>query len=74
MKRLTFIITSLLLYATISYSQVAINTDGSQPDASAMLDVKSTTQGFLPPRMTTTQRDAISSAATGLIIYNTDDN
>ena len=33
-----------------------------------------TTKGFLPPRMTTTQRDAISSPATGLTIYNTTTN
>jgi hypothetical protein len=39
--------------------------------ASSRLTVASTTQGFLPPRMTTTQRDAISSPATGLIIFDT---
>ncbi len=39
--------------------------------ASAALEVKSTTQGFLPPRMTGAQRDLISSPATGLVIYNT---
>ncbi len=44
------------------------------PDASAQLDVSSTTRGFLPPRMTTTQRNAISSPAAGLIIYNTTDS
>jgi hypothetical protein len=41
------------------------------PVASAQLEVTSTTKGFLPPRMTTTQRDAISSPAAGLVIYNT---
>ena len=41
---------------------------------SAKLDITSTTGGFLPPRMTTTQRNAISSPATGLVIYNTTDN
>lgn len=40
------------------------------PAQSALLDVSSTSQGFLPPRMTTTQRDAIVSPAEGLIIYN----
>jgi hypothetical protein len=44
------------------------------PAASAMLDVNSTTKGILPPRMTTTQRDLISSPATGLLIYNTTTN
>ena len=41
---------------------------------SAKLDITSTTGGFLPPRMTTTQRDAISTPATGLVIYNTTTN
>lgn len=39
--------------------------------ASAQFSVSSTTKGFLPPRMTTTQRDAIATPATGLIVYNT---
>ena len=41
------------------------------PVASALLDVTSTTQGFLPPRMTTTQKNAIASPAAGLVIYDT---
>ena len=44
---------------------------GTTANTSAILDVSSTTKGFLPPRMTTTQRDAISSPATGLTVYNT---
>ena len=43
-------------------------------NASAILDLVSTTLGFLPPRMTTTQRDAISSPAEGLVIHNTTTN
>ena len=42
--------------------------------ATSLLTLASTTQGFLPPRMTTTQRDAISTPATGLIAYNTTTN
>lgn len=41
------------------------------PNASALVQVESTTQGFLPPRMTTAQRDAIGSPAAGLVIFNT---
>src|SRR5262249_4218576 len=41
------------------------------PAASALMDISSTTQGFLPPRMTTTQKNAISSPATGLTVYDT---
>ena len=55
-------------------AQVAINTDGSQPDNSAMLDVKSTSKGMLVPRMTTTERDAINNPATGLLIFCTTNN
>ena len=51
---------------------VAINTDGSSADASAILDVQGSNEGFLLPRMTTTERDAISSPANGLFIFNTD--
>ena len=42
--------------------------------ATSLLTLASTTQGFLPPRMTTTQRDAIGTPATGLIVYNTTTN
>ena len=43
----------------------------TSPDASSILEISSTTKGILAPRMTTTQRDAISSPATGLEVYNT---
>ena len=43
----------------------------SAPNAKAALDMQSTTQGFLPPRMDTTQRNAIASPPAGLVIYNT---
>jgi len=42
------------------------------PETSAILDVESTSKGFLPPRMTTQQRNAISTPVEGLTIYNTD--
>ncbi|MBF9222528.1 hypothetical protein I2H31_15600, partial [Hymenobacter sp. BT662] len=49
---------------------VRIGTAGA-PDASAVLDVVSTTQGFLPPRLTSAQRAAIASPAAGLMVYQT---
>ena len=50
---------------------VGVNNNGTSPDPSALLDVSSTSQGLLLPRMTTAQRDAIVSPAQALIIYNT---
>ncbi|MCX6190622.1 MAG: hypothetical protein NTW54_13700 [Bacteroidetes bacterium] len=61
---------ALLLAGYVTQAQVGIGT--ASPAASSQLEVTSTTKGFLPPRMTTAQRDAISSPATGLQIYNTD--
>ena len=40
------------------------------PNASSILDVSSTTKGFLPPRMTTTQKNAIATPAAGLVVYD----
>ena len=42
--------------------------------ASAVLECVSTTKGFLPPRMTTTQKNAISSPAAGLVVYDSTTN
>ncbi|OGI60746.1 hypothetical protein A2641_00375 [Candidatus Nomurabacteria bacterium RIFCSPHIGHO2_01_FULL_37_25] len=44
------------------------------PNANAILDVTSTTKAFMPPRMTTTQRDAIASPTAGMVIYNSSTN
>jgi len=54
------------------FSQVGINSNGSSPDASSMLDVKSTDKGMLIPRMTQSQRNAITPAAVGLLVFQTD--
>jgi len=73
MKRLLFL-TILMTSAMLGVTQVAVNTDGSAADNSAMLDVKSTSKGMLVPRMTAGQRNAISNPATGLLIFCTDNN
>lgn len=52
----------------------SVTIGGTSPASTALLDLTSTTKGFLPPRMTTTARNAIASPATGLVIYNTSTN
>jgi len=47
---------------------------GASPAASAILDISSTTKGFLPPRMTTAQIDAITSPDSGLVVFDIDQN
>jgi trimeric autotransporter adhesin len=77
----TNIVIILLIALSITATSNAQNTfpnNGSvgvgtnSPNSSSILEVKSTTKGFLPPRMTRTQRDAIASPAQGLLIYQTD--
>ncbi|MFK7937582.1 MAG: tail fiber protein [Saprospiraceae bacterium] len=59
-------------FSIFNFAQVGINSDNSDPDASAMLDIKSSNKGMLIPRMTTSQRDMISNAAVGLLVFDTD--
>ncbi|AZQ44870.1 hypothetical protein [Nonlabens ponticola] len=66
-----FLILVALLISHCAFSQVGINT--TNPDASAILDISSDSQGLLAPRMTETQREAISTPATGLLVYQTED-
>jgi hypothetical protein len=49
---------------------VSVASSVTNPNASAQLDVSSTTKGFLPPRMTTTQKNAIATPAAGLVVYD----
>ena len=65
----------ILVLGTSGYKAVAqsmgISSTSITPDASSILELRTTTKGMLIPRMTTTERDAISSPATGLLVYNT---
>lgn len=75
MKNILFVILAagLLFFSRESQAQnnnVGIGT--TTPVSSAMLDVTSTTKGVLVPRVTTSQMNAISSPANGLMVYNTD--
>ena len=72
MKRVV-LLTSIFLQSLLSYSQsVAVNTDGTPADTSAMLDVKSSIKGILIPRMSTAERQAIITPATGLLVFDND--
>ena len=61
-----------LVFPVLLFSQVGINTDGSSPDNSAILDIKSNLKGVLIPRVTQAQRTAIPGPANGLMVFQTD--
>lgn len=71
MKRLSIYLVFSFVVSSLN-AQVGIGT--TTPNASSVLDISSTTQGMLAPRMTTAQRTAISSPANGLLVYDTDFN
>ena len=60
------------LYVDETSASVHIGGGANAPEATAVLEVNSTTKGFLFPRMTSAQRLAIGSPATGLMVYQTD--
>jgi hypothetical protein len=64
---------SHIFYGGGGFSTIGSGTFGNNvaANASAVLEATSTTKGFLPPRMTTTQKNAISSPAAGLVVYDT---
>jgi len=76
--RLTAIYLTAIILCTVSFTSFSQNVAITDDDAytanpSAMLDVKSLTKGMLVPRLTTVQRESISSPATGLLVFDTDE-
>jgi hypothetical protein len=74
MKRYSIHLLLVVLFAlvTITSAQAIISDDGdSTPESSTILELKSTSKGFLPPRLS---RGNVSTPQTGMLIYDTDDN
>ena len=73
MTKLSQIVIAAALICTMPFTadaqSVSINTDGSTANASALLDVKSTTRGVLVPRMSKTERNTIAAPAMGLMVF-----
>ncbi len=69
-----FILLFLSSFLKIFAQGISISTEGSSPDSSAILDIKSTTQGILLPRMSSDSRDAIMNPAHGLVVFDTTTN
>lgn len=74
MKKITLIILGLALIISLNSKAqgVAINEDSQVANASAILDISSTSKGILIPRMTKANRDAFQNLEEGLMIYQTD--
>lgn len=74
-SQLNFIAAALILLFcssnTIHAQSMGISNAAITPDPSSILEMRTTDKGILIPRMTTTERDNISSPATGLMLYNT---
>lgn len=70
MKKVLF--TLLFLTSFFTQAQVGIGVSTANMEPTAQLEVVSTSKGFLPPKMTASQRAAISSPATGLLVFQTD--
>jgi len=68
MKRFILLVLGMISGLTLTFAQVGINTDGTAPDGTAMLDVKSTNMGFLAPRVADT--NAIGTPVEGLQVYD----
>jgi len=74
MKKISILISFILLFSFAAFAQVGINTTGVQPDPSAGLDVSFMNKGLLPPRVALTGTSSaapVTAPAVGLLVYNT---
>ena len=66
-------VTLAIIFAQNLIAQVGINLDGSPPDSTAILDVKSNSKGLLTPRLSLEEIQAIVNPANGLLVFNVTD-
>ena len=71
-KILSFCLSAFLLISLPAAAQLKLGDNPTSIDTSALLQLDATNKGLLGPRMTAAQRSAISSPATGLLVYQTD--
>ncbi len=73
MKQITLsiFIAALIIFTSSAVFGQGVGINNPTPNASSILDITSTNKGLLVPRMTTAQRVAISTPATGLLVYDT---
>lgn len=74
MKQSTLLLLFFISFCCLHTAAQNVGIGTSTPNAAAQLDITSTTKGLLLPRLTQTQRDAITTPVVGLIIYNTSTN
>ena len=72
MKKYNLLFASCCLFLSITIHAQSVGVGTTEPDASAALDIKSTTKGLLIPAMTLEQRNVISNPATGLLVFQND--
>lgn len=74
MKRVFWLALMMIVCSATLYAQNNVGINTNTPDSSAVLHLEATDKGFLPPRMTEIQRNAINNPADGLVIFNTTDS
>ena len=69
-----YLVFALLASGFVSHAQIKVGDNPTTLNAAAVLEIESITKGFLLPRMTDTQMNAIVSPPAGLMVYNTTNN